>query len=208
MAGGGPVAATARVPADYRVVNLGGLSPNGVGEATALNDDGEVVGYSTAPNGYIHRFLWWNGVMTDLGALEPGGAEYGVAADINNRGEVVGSGDVAGGTAMHGFLWHDGMLTDLGTLGGMFNVAEAINDRGQVVGRSSTADGMWHAFVWENGLRPVLWQDGTVIDLTTRGITSGDMGHGAGVLRDVNNFGQIAGAYYFTYGQPGPALFV
>lgn len=57
MASGDPAVA-GYVPAQYRVVNLGGLGGAGSGEAMAVNDRGEVVGYSTARNGYIHPFLW------------------------------------------------------------------------------------------------------------------------------------------------------
>lgn len=317
-------AAVAATPAAgvYRVVDLGSLGGRGAGEATAINDEGYVVGYSAAPGG-THPFLWHDGVMTDLGVLEPD-APYAAASDINSQHEVVGSCDVAGGTAMHAFLWRRGVLTDLGTLGGTYSVATAINDRGQVVGTSSTADGAWHGFIWEHGrmtdlgvdsvtgvdnrgdiignmnfptgyhgylmsrgkvtdlgvlpggsqseahainnrgevvgdadsaahpgargaftwrngtmrelpgldgtysntvtmndrgqvlglsmasgsLRPVLWQNGAITDLTTKGITSEGMGQGAGQLRGINNSGQIVGSYYFTYGQPGPALFV
>ncbi len=322
-AAAGPVAAL-RVPAQYQVINLGSLGGGGSGTATALNDRGDAVGYSLAPNGFMHPFLWRHGVMTDLGVLEPGRAEFSVAADINNRDEIVGSGDVANGSTMHGFLWRRGVLTDLGTLGGAFSAAEAINDRGQIVGTSSTAAGEWHAFLWENGhltdlgvasisginnrgqmvggtsfpagfhgylmdrgtvadlgvlpggsysnanainahgwvvgdsdsaahpgnagaylwrggamrelpgldgtystttalndrgqvlgesqssgrLRPVLWQNATVIDLTTRGIVSSGAGEGAGPLHDINNAGWIAGSVYLTDGQLGPALYV
>lgn len=303
------------LPAHYHLVNLGGLSPGATGAAMAINDRGEVVGYSTSMSGYTHPFLWRHGVMTDLGALEPGSVEYGVAIDINNRGEVIGSGDVYGGTAMHAFLWRDGVMRDLGTLGGRQSSAIAINDRGQVLGVSDTGSGTyWHAFLWEDGrmrdlgvtsvaglnnrgdviggadhayllrqgvrldlgtlpggtfseahainnlgwvtgdadtaARPqtrsgflwrngtmsllpalpgstyetattlndrgqvlgsnelpdgthwVVWQNAAVVDLTARGVPPA-----TGLLRDINRSAQIVGSYYFTYGNPGPALF-
>jgi probable HAF family extracellular repeat protein len=77
-------------------------------------------------------------------------------------------------------------MTDLGTLpGDSYSVAEAINDQGQIVGRSGS--GM--------GERAFLWEDGRMTDL------------GVYNAVDINNSGQIAGSYYFTYGIPGPALF-
>ena len=41
---------------------------------------------------------------------------------------------------------------DLGALGGGYSLARDINNRGQVVGQSERADGLLHAFLWQNGL--------------------------------------------------------
>jgi probable HAF family extracellular repeat protein len=42
-------------------------------------------------------------------------------------------------------------MTDLGTLGGRWAFPTAISNRGQVVGYSAAADGVQHAFLWQNG---------------------------------------------------------
>jgi probable HAF family extracellular repeat protein len=106
--------------------------------------------------------------VIDLGTL--GGWES-KATDINDLGQVVGSGE------RHAFLWQDGTMTDLGTLGGRRSNAAAINDLGQVVGTSKTGAGEPHAF---------LWQDGTMTDLGTLG---GRFSHAA----DINDLGQVVG---------------
>lgn len=88
--------------------------------------------------------------MRGLGTL-PGG-DTSSAADINDRGQVVGNSEtVAGEDIRHAFLWEDGEMTDLRTLpGGGTSIATAINDRGQIVGSSETASegGYYHAVLW------------------------------------------------------------
>ena len=54
--------------------------------------------------------------MTDLGSL--GGKTNVVAADINNRGQVIGYSNLANDLTHHAFLWHAGVMLDLGTLAG------------------------------------------------------------------------------------------
>jgi len=161
-------------PGRHQIVDLGTLG-GAYSFASAVNDRGDVTGQSADANGSLKAFRWHGGRMTDLGVLDPS-VPYAFGADINNRGWVVGTSDVAGGTATHAFLWRDGVLTDLGTLGGATSSASAVNDRGQVVGRSQTAAGQWHAF---------LWQDGTMTDL------------GLDTATGINQVGQITGASPF-----------
>jgi probable HAF family extracellular repeat protein len=88
--------------------------------------------------------------MIDLGTL---GGTYGFPLALNNRGQVVGTSNLAGDNTAHAFLWDRGRLTDLGTLGGDFSNANAINEAGEVVGYSSPAgDQSVHAFLWRNGV--------------------------------------------------------
>jgi len=160
----------------YRVVDLGTLG-GAFSFAFAVNAYGDVTGQSQDSNGALRAFRWHHGKLTELGVLDAS-APYAVGADINNQGWIVGSSDVAAGTALHGFLWRDGVMTDLGTLGGTFSSADAVNDRGQIVGRSQTAAGEWHAFLWQNGHMTDLGLDNAT-DVNNRGQVVGGTPQGA-----------------------------
>src|SRR5687767_12838365 len=91
------------VLANYTVRDLGTLQ-GGVTVATAINNRGQIIGYSQVGidqwAGYIwHAFLWQSGQMRDLG----GGQVHG----INNRGQVVGSAGTPDSSS-HAFLWEGG----------------------------------------------------------------------------------------------------
>ncbi|HMB45383.1 MAG TPA: hypothetical protein VKL21_06140 [Candidatus Methanoperedens sp.] len=101
----------------------------------AINDMGQVVGYSFNASGEIHAFIWNRMTgMKDLGTL--GGSQSLVYA-INDMGQVVGQSKDASGFD-HAFIWNKKTgMKDLGTLGGSFSAASAINDMGQVAGSST-----------------------------------------------------------------------
>ena len=108
--------------------------------ASAINDSGQVAGWSMIPNyNYYketqHAFISSGGGLTDLGTLlGVDSYECSWAYGINNHGEVVGLSDMLGG--QHAFLRTGGSLVDLGVLGdGNASCAYGINDFGQVVGR-------------------------------------------------------------------------
>jgi probable HAF family extracellular repeat protein len=151
----------------------------------AINDRGQVIGGSTtAKPTKGHGFLWESGRMIDIYPVGP--------RAINNRGQVVGSGEVAGGHE-HALLWQNGKTTDLGTLGGPTSIALAINDRGQIVGSADTASSSRHAFLWESG---------RMRDLGTLG---GAYAAGSSAV-DVNESGQVVGSSWSNtigYGQCG-----
>jgi probable HAF family extracellular repeat protein len=126
------------------------------GLAQGINDNGQAVGFSGNCSSFAeffhHALLWQNGTATDLGNL--GGANFNLATDINNQGQVVGQSDLAGDITGHAFLWteEDGMQ-DLGTLSGdVLSEGLGINNQGQVVGISFDASGNVRAFIWQNGV--------------------------------------------------------
>jgi probable extracellular repeat, HAF family len=72
-------------------------------QPAAVNDAGDVAGYAGSPNIDSHAILWRNGMAIDLGVW-PGG-HYSVANGINNLGQIVGTGTVAGDNLDHALMW-------------------------------------------------------------------------------------------------------
>ena len=91
-------------PRVYSITDLGTLGGS-ESSATAINDRGEVVGYSTrSGDGSLHAFRHSDGRMIDLLP----GPTPSFANDINNRGEVVGTEDA------QAFLYRRGQVTNIG----------------------------------------------------------------------------------------------
>jgi probable HAF family extracellular repeat protein len=122
------------------------------GQATGINDHGQIVGASgSCTASASHALLWQKGTATNLGSL--GGALYTFPLRINNQGQVVGQGNLTGDNVAHAFLWtRDTGIQDLGTLpGDLTSLAGGINSRGQVAGFSCDINDNCRAFLWQNG---------------------------------------------------------
>lgn len=147
---------------------------------TAMNRAGDVVGIAPVTHDARgHLFLWrHDGSHVDLTSRD---GIRGEAADINDRGAIVGQMDVR--RATHAFLWRNGRVTDLGTLGGKTSSASAINNAGEIVGESQTATGHAHAF---------LWADGRIRDL---GTLPGESSRAT----SINDRGEIVGIAHVGY---------
>jgi probable HAF family extracellular repeat protein len=153
---------------DGRMIDLGTLG-GAYGLPTALNNRGQVIGYSSLAadpgacfspgpgSPHCDPFLWSEGKLIDLSTETIGGNPI-TANAINDAGEIVGLACFPTGTC-GAYLWRNGTAIDLGALPrDCYAEGIAINSRGQVVGDSHSCDGSTHSFLWHNG---------SMIDLTT-----------------------------------------
>ena len=200
-------------------VDLGSLSDSTIvspsTSPTAWNSRGQIVGQSEVTqvadtNGRLtrvaHPFIWENGVMRDLGVLEPlpctnvatpRNCAWGRALGINVHGVVVGEVSDARGFG-RAFIWENGVMRDLGF--GANSEAIAINDRGQVLVTVGN-----HSYLWENGQVQSVSFEGNVSALgpngevigTARGAFLWQEGQrfelGPGEPRALNGHGEVVG---------------
>src|SRR5881628_1013033 len=144
------------------------ISGDTSGAATAINDNGQIVGISGICDQAVgrhtarHAVLWENGGVTDLGNL--GAQWWNTPTAINQRGDVVGfDGDPAfvEGDILHAFMWtrEDG-IRHLKPLQGrspkhVDSEAYGINEARQVVGISCDANFVdCRAVIWDHGNTP------------------------------------------------------
>ena len=130
----------------YELVTLGSLGGS-FGTAEAINNNGQIAGWSQLSNGDNHAFIWdTQSGLKDIGTI---GGNNSYARDLNDKGQVVGYAENLTGSR-HAFIWNpsEGM-TELITPEGDDSEAVAINNNGQVVGIYDTNDGRKHAFLWD-----------------------------------------------------------
>jgi probable HAF family extracellular repeat protein len=180
----------ARLYDGHAVRDLGTLGgPNA--STRALNDLGQVIGQSDLDPGATlsHAYRWSPGTgLLDLDAIDKTGS---TVSDINERGEVAGTGYVstAGGRQVQGYFWRPGAgKVSVGAFGNS-SVANALNDYGVVAGYAEGPQGGPNsilAFRWtmRDGIRDL----GTLPDEFTW-------------ATDVNNAGQVVGATPFAPGE-------
>lgn len=128
-----------------------GTLDGGYGVTEAINNSGQVAGWSLTNAGFYHATLWNSATPLDLGSL--GGNSY--AFGINGAGQVVGQSYLSIG-GPHAFLWDGAGMTDLNRMldagsvgaGWVLIGAQDINDHGQIVGTAhNTITGQTQAFL-------------------------------------------------------------
>src|SRR6266540_3019218 len=167
------------------------------GAATAINDNGQIVGISGICDQAVgrhtakHAVLWENGTVTDIYPDAPA-PWWNTPTAINQHGDVVGFvGDPAfvEGNNLHAFIWtRDNGIKVLKPLRGRVpehvdSEAYGINEARQVVGVSCDAD--------QNDCRAVIWDHG--VYPTDLNDLKGNYSALLAVAKDINNKGEITG---------------
>jgi probable HAF family extracellular repeat protein len=183
-----------------------GVLPGGTGALTlgysnsaalAINQSGQIVGFSMAAGDFDHAVLWQNGTMTDLGTL--GQYDSSMATAISNKGEVAGY-DLEPNYNEWAVVWQNGVMTKLGSLPGRtYNAPNAINDSGIVVGSSGYVGDA-------TSNHPVMWENGQVIDLNT--ILPANSGWVISEALSINDSGEIVGVGSYNGQSVGYAMMV
>jgi probable HAF family extracellular repeat protein len=127
-------------------INLGTLGDFSI--ALAVNDSRHAVGYSPLQSGGPVHAFFYNGVLQDLGTIQPGSNT--TAASLNNADIVVGSSNLAG----HSVPWVWSATTgmqDLNSLispdsGWVLVTATSVDQEGSIVGAGIVA-GAVHGFL-------------------------------------------------------------
>jgi probable HAF family extracellular repeat protein len=162
----------------YIYKDLGTASGGEESFATAINNAGQVVGFSYV-EGNRHATLWNGTTATDLGLLAGSGTQSEAWA-INEQGKVAGFTFLEGNT--QAATWNGTTVTWLDApTGSDASYALGINDNGQVTGWSSTND----------DTRALIWNGTTA---TSLGTPNGD----SGIAYTINNEGKVAGRSIFT----------
>jgi probable HAF family extracellular repeat protein len=131
----------------FQLTDLGTLG-GAESHATAVNNNGQVVGKAMTPYGVYRAFAYVNGVMYDLGTL---GGDYSAATGINDLAQITGESTLAN-KETRAFSFANGVMYDLGTLGGNYSTAAGINNNGLIVGTAALSSGHDHAFVFANAV--------------------------------------------------------
>lgn len=104
-----------------------------------MNENGDVVGRSSYPDFRTEAFLYRSAAadLVGLGFFSTADFPYSEALGVNDRRQVVGSGNAGPGVA-HAFLWQNGVMHDLNDLVALeppvqyLSAAVAINRRGEI----------------------------------------------------------------------------
>ncbi|MBX3738252.1 MAG: hypothetical protein KF715_16275 [Candidatus Didemnitutus sp.] len=165
-------------PAIQSLTALGTLG-GPTSRAYAVNDAGQITGYSVDASNHQHAFIYSGGVMTDINPVAATGTSYGNS--INNSGTVVGYAQV--GATVTPFSYSGGTATDLTSVLGSPAYPRGINDGGMIAGGLSAA-----GFTFAGGSVTTLPAGSTALAINNAGVAVGSIAN--------NNFTAVHAASF------------
>lgn len=133
---GAPDAGFVRDPSGrFTTINMPGSVRT---EVSGVNNQGELVGDYSLPDGSYHGYVWRGGQYTTVD--DPDGSGTQLTA-INDHGDMIGiTGDPTGpANGIKGFLLRKGRYSTMSVAGAPFTLPLGINNRGQIAGYTFTA---------------------------------------------------------------------
>lgn len=125
-----------------------GNESGGTSIPTSLNDNGQITGSTTMPDGSSHLFVWSQGAgFQDLSSPLAGNSENGV---INSPGNVAGVSFTPDESQHHAMFWSGSTgSVDIGTLNSdPYSQPNVLNNNGEVAGISTDNVSHETAFSW------------------------------------------------------------
>lgn len=133
--------------------------PGTQGNANAINNNGEIVGFINSTPGTTQRGFYWN--AGNLALLEPASGNpnhFTEAHGINDHGQISGSAQVAGPNGFQAFIWDRDntspviSVPQISGTGAGFSAGYYINNNGQMTGYYQSNLGFeqpWRGFVYQ-----------------------------------------------------------
>jgi len=133
--------------------------PGTQGNANAINNNGEIVGFINSTPGTTQRGFYWNaGSLTLLEPASGNPNHFTEAHGINDHGQISGSAQVAGPNGFQAFIWDRDntapviSVPQVSGTGAGFSAGYYINNNGQMTGYYQSNLGFeqpWRGFVYQ-----------------------------------------------------------
>ncbi len=146
----------------------------------AINNTGQIAGFSNPPTGGWNDFLYSSGVMTDPGTS---GGSYSYGNGISGARQVASANDTPNGNTQASFD-AGGFMSSSDTSGGASSARYGTNNSGQVTEKGVAPSSDTHAFISSNGVASNLSASPDVSSIDSGISDSGQLIGGSNVLGD------------------------